>query len=52
VEKMAKVAADPKDKWKWPGAKLADGSVADYFSSNIGGWLALRANTPTRVRPG
>jgi galactonate dehydratase len=30
VEKMAKVAADPKYKWKWPGAKLADGSVADY----------------------
>jgi galactonate dehydratase len=30
VEKLGKVAADPKYKWKWPGAKLADGSVADY----------------------
>jgi galactonate dehydratase len=30
LDKLAKVAADPKYKWKWPGAKLADGSVADY----------------------
>jgi galactonate dehydratase len=30
VEKLAKVAAEPKYKWKWPGAKLADGSIADY----------------------
>jgi galactonate dehydratase len=30
VEKLGKAAADPKYKWKWPGAKLADGSVADY----------------------
>src|SRR5438067_1654364 len=28
-EKMAKVAADPKYKWKFPGARLKDGSVAD-----------------------
>lgn len=28
--KMAKVAADPKYKWRWPGATLADGSIADY----------------------
>jgi len=27
---MAKVAADPKKKYKWPGAKYADGSVRDY----------------------
>jgi galactonate dehydratase len=30
ADKMAKVAADPKYKWRWPGATLADGSVADY----------------------
>ena len=30
VEKLTKLAADPKYKWKWPGAKLADGSIADY----------------------
>lgn len=30
VEKMAKVAADPQYKWRWPGARLKDGSVADY----------------------
>jgi galactonate dehydratase len=30
VGKMAKVAADPKYKWRWPGATLPDGSVADY----------------------
>jgi galactonate dehydratase len=28
--KLAKIAADPKYKWRWPGATLADGSVADY----------------------
>jgi hypothetical protein len=27
---MAKVAADPKNKFRWPGAKLRDGSIADY----------------------
>jgi galactonate dehydratase len=30
LEKLRKVAADPKYKWRWPGAKLQDGSVADY----------------------
>jgi galactonate dehydratase len=30
LEKMARVAADPKYQWRWPGAKLADGSIADY----------------------
>ena len=30
LDKMAKIAADPKYKWRWPGAKLADGSIADY----------------------
>jgi galactonate dehydratase len=30
VEKMAKVAADPNYKWRYPGARLKDGSVADY----------------------
>ena len=30
VAKLAKVAADPKYKWRWPGATLPDGSVADY----------------------
>lgn len=30
VDKMAKVAADPQYKWKFPGAKLKDGSIADY----------------------
>jgi galactonate dehydratase len=29
-EKLAKVAADPKFKWRWPVQKLADGSIADY----------------------
>lgn len=29
-EKMAKVAADPNYKWKFPGAKLKDGAIADY----------------------
>jgi galactonate dehydratase len=28
--RLAKVAADPKYKWRWPGARYADGSVADY----------------------
>jgi galactonate dehydratase len=27
---MAKVAADPKKKYKWPSVKYADGSVRDY----------------------
>ena len=30
VEKMAKVAADPNYKWRYPGAKLKDGSVSEY----------------------
>jgi galactonate dehydratase len=30
TEKMAQVAADPKYKWKYPGARLKDGSVSDY----------------------
>ena len=30
LEKLAKVAADPKYKWRWPGATLPDGSIADY----------------------
>jgi galactonate dehydratase len=29
-EKMAKVAADPKYKWKFPHVLLKDGSIADY----------------------
>jgi galactonate dehydratase len=29
-DKMAKFAADPKYKWKFPGARLKDGSIADY----------------------
>ncbi len=29
-EKMAKVAAEPKYKWKYPGVRLKDGSIADY----------------------
>jgi galactonate dehydratase len=29
-EKMAKVASDPAYKWRFPGARLKDGSVADY----------------------
>jgi hypothetical protein len=29
-EKMAKVATDPAYKWRFPGARLKDGSVADY----------------------
>jgi len=28
--KLAKVAADPTYRWRWPGARYADGSVADY----------------------
>jgi galactonate dehydratase len=28
--KLAQVAADPKYRWRWPGARYADGSVADY----------------------
>jgi galactonate dehydratase len=28
--KMAKVAADPKYRWRWPTVTLPDGSVADY----------------------
>jgi galactonate dehydratase len=28
--KLTQVAADPKYKWRWPGASYADGSVADY----------------------
>ena len=27
---MAKVAADPNYKWKWPQVRLKDGSIADY----------------------
>ena len=27
---MAKVAADPKKKYKWPSAKFPDGSIRDY----------------------
>jgi galactonate dehydratase len=30
VEKLAKLAADPKYRWRWPTTSLADGSVADY----------------------
>ena len=30
VAKLAKVAADPNYKWKWPKMMLKDGSVADY----------------------
>ena len=30
VEKMAKIAADPNYKWKFPRVTLPDGSVADY----------------------
>jgi galactonate dehydratase len=29
-ERMAGVAFDPKYRWRWPGATLPDGSVADY----------------------
>ncbi|MCH2211757.1 MAG: mandelate racemase/muconate lactonizing enzyme family protein [Fuerstiella sp.] len=29
-DRMATAAADPNYKWRWPGAKLPDGSVADY----------------------
>jgi hypothetical protein len=29
-ERMAKLASDPKYQWRWPGATLPDGSVADY----------------------
>jgi galactonate dehydratase len=29
-DRMAKVASDPKYQWRWPGAALPDGSVADY----------------------
>jgi hypothetical protein len=30
VEKMTKVASDPKYKWSWPKITLPDGSIADY----------------------
>lgn len=30
LAKLQAVAADPKYKWKWPGATLPDGSIADY----------------------
>ncbi len=30
VDKLAKIAADPKYKWQWPRMTLTDGSVADY----------------------
>jgi hypothetical protein len=30
VQKLNKVAADPNYKWRWPGATLPDGSIADY----------------------
>ena len=30
LDKLAKVAADPNYKWRWPGAKLSDGAIADY----------------------
>jgi galactonate dehydratase len=30
VEKLGKVAADPKYKWRWPSMTLPDGSIADY----------------------
>jgi galactonate dehydratase len=30
VAKMARVAADPKYRWRWPTVTLPDGSVADY----------------------
>lgn len=30
LAKLQTVAADPKYKWKWPGATLPDGSIADY----------------------
>lgn len=30
LEKLAKVAADPKYKWRWPTMTLPDGSIADY----------------------
>jgi galactonate dehydratase len=30
LDKLAKVAADPKYQWKWPQVKLPDGSIADY----------------------
>jgi galactonate dehydratase len=29
-ERMAELASDPKYQWRWPGATLPDGSVADY----------------------
>ncbi len=29
-DKMAKVAAEPNYKWRWPNIRLKDGSVADY----------------------
>ena len=28
--KLARVAVAPTYKWRWPGARYADGSVADY----------------------
>ncbi len=30
IEKLEKLAADPNYKWRWPGATLLDGSIADY----------------------
>jgi galactonate dehydratase len=30
VEKLTKIAADPKYKWAWPKITLPDGSIADY----------------------
>jgi galactonate dehydratase len=30
IEKLARIAADPKYKWTWPKITLPDGSVADY----------------------
>jgi galactonate dehydratase len=30
LDRMAKVKSDPAYKWRWPGAKLPDGSIADY----------------------
>jgi L-alanine-DL-glutamate epimerase-like enolase superfamily enzyme len=30
LDRVARVASDLKHRSKWPGAKLADGAVADY----------------------
>jgi galactonate dehydratase len=30
TDKMAKIAADPKYKWRWPSMTLPDGSITDY----------------------